>query len=130
MDNRDFPNQFTWFGFFYARSEEFLSVENIISTIGDLYKEGYRNIIVQPTHMFFMEQSQDVKTYIDAIASIKTTKKRWHPSGSLVIGHPAQGMPGDSYDYHEDLTKVVETLKADTEAASPETLYRGAACND
>ena len=34
--------------------EEVFYVKNIIATIGDLREDGYKNIIVQPTHMFYM----------------------------------------------------------------------------
>ena len=43
---------------------EILNVKNIIQTIGDLQEDGYRNIIVQPTHMFYMEQSHDLAVYV------------------------------------------------------------------
>ncbi|HID97839.1 MAG TPA: sirohydrochlorin cobaltochelatase, partial [Thermodesulfobacteriaceae bacterium] len=99
---------------------EILYNKNIISTIGDLREEGYRNIIVQPTHIFFMEQSQDLRAYVRALASIDTTKKKWRPFDKLVMGRPALGMPGDSFDYHEDMAKAVATLAADAEYARRE----------
>jgi len=92
-------------------------VKNIISTIGDLREEGYRNIIVQPTHMFYMEQAQDLKSYVNGLASIKTTKNKWSPFDKLVMGRPALGMPGDRYNYHEDVAEAVATLAADAAQA-------------
>jgi len=97
--------------------KEILYVKNIISTIGDLREEGYRNIIVQPTHMFYMEQSQDLKSYVDGLASIKTTKDKWRPFDKLVMGRPALGMPGDRYDYHTDMAAAVATFAEDVELA-------------
>ncbi len=97
-----------------------LYVKNIISTIGDLREEGYRNIIVQPTHMFFMEQSHDLSSYVQALASIHTMKAKWRPFDHLVMGRPALGMPGDLYDYHEDMAKAVKTLAADVALAKKE----------
>lgn len=99
---------------------EILFVKNIIATIGDLREEGYRNVIVQPTHMFFMEQSQDLQSYVDGIASIKTTKDKWRPFDTLVMGRPALGMPGDRYNYHEDLERAVKTLAGDVKLAEKE----------
>lgn len=99
---------------------QILFVKNIIATIGDLREEGYRNIIVQPTHMFFMEQSQDLQSYVDGIASIKTVKDKWRPFEKLVMGRPALGMPGDRYNYHEDLDKAVKTLGGDVKLAEKE----------
>ncbi len=99
---------------------EILFVKNIISTIGDLREEGYRNIIVQPTHMFYMEQSQDLQSYVNGIASIQTTKEKWKPFDKLVMGRPALGMPGDRYDYHKDVAQAVKTLAADAALAEKE----------
>jgi sirohydrochlorin cobaltochelatase len=97
--------------------KEVLYVKNIIATIGDLREDGYRNIIVQPTHMFFMEQAQDLSSYVNAFASIKTTKEKWMPFDKIVMGRPALGEPGDKYDYHEDMEKALRTLVADVELA-------------
>ncbi|QTA83042.1 Anaerobic cobalt chelatase [Desulfonema limicola] len=101
-------------------SREILYVENIISTIGDLMEQGYKNIIVQPTHIFFMEQSHDLNQYIQALASIRTIKKKWKPFNRLVMGRPALGMPGDIYSYHDDLEKALKTLLPDVELAKKE----------
>lgn len=97
--------------------KEVLYVKNIISTIGDLKEDGYKNIIVQPTHMFFMEQSHDLMQYVNALASIKTMKPRWRPFNHLVMGRPALGGPGDKYDYHIDVEAAVATLAGDAELA-------------
>ncbi len=99
---------------------EILYVENIISTLGDLRDGGYRNIIVQPTHMFFMEQSYDLKAYVEAFNSIKTMKKKWKPFDSIVMGRPALGMPGDVYSYHDDVAAAVKTLEGDMKMAEKE----------
>ncbi|MDY6878940.1 MAG: sirohydrochlorin cobaltochelatase [Desulfatiglans sp.] len=96
---------------------EILYVKNIIATIGDLREDNYRNIIVQPTHMFYMEQAQDLSSYVNALASIKTTKERWMPFDRIVIGRPALGGPGNKYDYHDDMEKALKTLEADVKLA-------------
>lgn len=100
--------------------EEILYVKNIFSTFGDLREEGYKNIIVQPTHMFFMEQSQDLKSYVQAIASIETVKSKWKPFDNIITGRPALGMPGDVYSYHEDIEAAVKTLENDVKMAAEE----------
>ena len=108
--------------------KEILYVENIISTLGDLRDGGYRNIIVQPTHMFFMEQSYDLKAYVEAFNAIETMKKKWKPFDNIVMGRPALGMPGDVYSYREDVTAAAETLAGDAEQALKERailLYMG-----
>ncbi len=100
--------------------KEILYVKNIIATIGDLREDGYRNIIVQPTHMFFMEQSHDLAQYIDGIASIRTLKDKWRPFDNIVLGRPALGMPGDRYEYHADVDAAIATLAGDAEMAKKE----------
>jgi len=97
--------------------EEILYVKNIIATVGDLREDGYRNIIVQPTHMFFMEQAQDLSSYVNALASIKTTKEKWMPFDKIVMGRPALGGPGSQYDYHDDMEKALKTLADDAKLA-------------
>lgn len=107
---------------------EILNVKNIIQAIGDLQEDGYRNIIVQPTHMFYMEQSHDLASYVRGLESIRTLKPRWNPFANIVIGRPALGMPGDRYNYHDDVAKVVTTLAKDvTEAHQKDAilLYMG-----
>lgn len=97
--------------------EEVLYVKNIIASIGDLLEDGYTNIVVQPTHMFFMEQSHDLQQYVNGLASIRTMKPKWKPINILVMGRPALGMPGDVHPYHDDVEAVCKTLAADAEAA-------------
>ena len=97
--------------------KEILYVKNIIATVGNLREDGYRNIIVQPTHMFFMEQAQDLSSYVNALASIKTTKEKWMPFDNIVMGRPALGGPGDKYDYHDDMEKALKTLADDVKLA-------------
>lgn len=100
--------------------EEVLYGKNFIATIGDLLEDGYRNIVVQPTHMFYMEQSHDLHQYVNGLASIRTMKEKWNPINNLIMGRPALGMPGDVYSYHEDVETVCKTLAKDAEQAKKE----------
>lgn len=107
---------------------EILHVKNIIQAMGDLQEDGYRNIIVQPTHMFYMEQSYDLNSYISALGSIKTLKAKWQPFDTVIMGRPALGMPGDTYSYHDDVDRVVRSLAGDVDSARKEgasLLYMG-----
>jgi len=96
---------------------EILYVKNIISTFGDLREEGYRDIVVQPTHMFFMEQSHDLAQYVEAMRSIRTIKKRWQPFNKIALGRPALGTIGNQYEYRKDLEKALRTLAPDVALA-------------
>jgi len=100
--------------------EEVLYVKNIIATIGDLMESGYKDIIVQPTHMYYMEQSYDLEQYINALSGIRTMKAKWQPFGKLVMGRPALGRPGVDHDYHHDLKNVVTILEGDVNVARKE----------
>lgn len=97
--------------------EEILYGKNIISTIGDLREEGYKNILVTPTHMFYMEQTHDLNSYVRGLASIRTMKAKWTPFEQVVLARPALGMPGNVFDYHEDITAAAKTLKGDVKLA-------------
>lgn len=96
---------------------EVLFVKNFIATVGDMLEDGYTNIVVQPTHMFFMEQSHDLSQYVRGLASIRTMKERWNPIDKIVMGRPALGMPGDVYPYHDDVRAACKTLAADAKQA-------------
>jgi sirohydrochlorin cobaltochelatase len=96
---------------------EILYVKNIISTFGDLREEGYRDIVVQPTHMFFMEQSHDLAQYVQAMRSIRTIKKRWQPFNKIALGRPALGTIGNQYEYQKDLENALRTLAPDVALA-------------
>ncbi len=107
---------------------EILKVKNIIQTMGDLQEEGYRNIIVQPTHMFYMEQSHDLASYVRGLESIQTMKDKWRPFDNIVLGRPALGAPGNQYNYHDDVASVVKTLGKDAQEAKEKgaiLLYMG-----
>ena len=93
--------------------EHVLYVKGILATFGDLQEAGYKNIVVQPTHIFHMEQYQDLKSHVDAIKSIQTIKTKWRPFDTIALGRPALGTIGSRYDYHEDLHKAVKIFSKD-----------------
>ncbi|MDR3088737.1 MAG: sirohydrochlorin cobaltochelatase [Desulfobulbaceae bacterium] len=97
--------------------QEILHVKNIIQTLGDLSEEGYRDIIVQPSHIFYMEESRDLEEYVKALGSIDTMKEKWRPFNRIALGRPALGALGNRYDYHEDVDSAASALAADVAAA-------------
>lgn len=96
---------------------DILYVKNVIATLGDLLEDGYTDIVVQPSHMFYMEQSYDLEQYINGLAGIRTMKRRWQPFDHLVMGRPALGRPGVEYPYHEDVDQACSTLAEDIDYA-------------
>ncbi len=97
--------------------KEVLYVKGFLSVMDELQEEGYKDIIVQSTHIYHMEQVEDLLSYIRALRSIETVKQRWKPFDKIVFGRPIAGGWGDKYDYHEDLKRMVEVLKDDVELA-------------
>lgn len=93
------------------------SVKNVLGTIADLQDEGYKNIVVQPTHLTHGEEFIDLKAYVDGLSSIKTIKPRWQPFEKIAVGRPLMGTWGAKYSYHDDMHKLAEALKGDVAAA-------------
>ena len=60
-------------------SEEIIFTKNLLSTFGELKSQGIKDVIVQPTHLFHMEQYHDLKQYVDAVRSIQTIRDKWKP---------------------------------------------------
>jgi sirohydrochlorin cobaltochelatase len=98
-------------------SKEILYTKNLLSTFGDLKTQGFKDVIVQPTHLFHMEQYHDLMQYVNAIRSIETIRKKWRPFNKIALGRPALGTIGDIYPYHEDLKEAVSTLSRDADYA-------------
>ena len=97
--------------------EEVLNVKGLIATLGELSDEGYKDIVVQSTHIYHMEEVEDLLAKIRALRSIETVKDRWRPFRKIAFGRPILGDVGDRYDYHEDLKRAVLALKDDVELA-------------
>ena len=97
--------------------EEILFTKNLLTTFGELKSEGFKDVVVQPTHLFHMEQYQDLMQYINAIGSIKTIRDKWKPFDKIALGRPALGTVGDVYPYHTDLKRAVKTFAGDVALA-------------
>ncbi len=104
----------------YPGLKRFVTVKTPLATIADLQNEGYKNIIVQPTHIYAGEEFSDTRTMVAALNMIKTIKPRFTPFHKLLLGRPALGKPGISPDYHEDIAKAVKTLAGDVDMARKE----------
>ena len=97
--------------------EEFLYVKGPLATIADLQDEGYKTIIVQPTHIYAGEEFYDLCSYVKALNSIETIKPKYKPFNKVVIGRPLLGMPGPKWDYHKDLEIAAKALRDDVRLA-------------
>ncbi len=97
--------------------KEILYTKNLLSTFGDLKSQGFKDVIVQPTHLFHMEQFSDLSQYVNAIASIKTIRDKWKPFNKIALGRPALGTVGDVYPYHDDMKEAVKAFAKDVAVA-------------
>ncbi len=104
---------------FYRKKslKEFLYIKGPLATIADLQDEGYKTIIVQPTHIYAGEEFQDLTSYVKGLNFIETIKPKYKPFKKLVIGRPLLGMPGPKWDYHKDLEIAAKALKEDVKIA-------------
>ncbi len=100
--------------------EEILDASSILGSIGWLQDNGYRTIIVQPSHIAHGEQYEDLSSYISGLQSIRTIKKVWMPFEKIVVSRPALGTHGIKHDYHNDMEEVVSVLEPDVEIARKE----------
>ncbi|WP_022670046.1 sirohydrochlorin cobaltochelatase [Hippea alviniae] len=100
-----------------SKLKDFLYVKGPLATIADLQDEGYKTIIVQPTHIYDGEEFTDLLSYVNGLNSIKTMKKKYMPFKKLVIGRPALGRNVWKYDYHKDIEIAAKALKNDIELA-------------
>ncbi len=97
--------------------DEIIFTQNLLSTFGKLKSEGFKDVIVQPTHLFHMEQFTDLSQYVNAIRSIKTVREKWKPFNKIALGRPALGTISDVYPYHDDMKKAVLTFAGDAALA-------------
>ena len=99
-------------------SDEILFTKNLLSTFGELKSLGFKDVVVQPTHLFHMEQYHDLMQYVDAIRSIKTIRDKWKPFNKIALGRPALGTIGDKHPYREDLDEAVKAFANDAALAN------------
>ncbi len=97
--------------------KEILYVKGPLATIADLQDEGYKTIIVQPSHIYQGEEYTDLSSYVNGLNAIDTIKAEFMPFDKLVLGRPLFGKNGKEYDYHEDLNIAAEAVKADVDLA-------------
>ncbi|WP_457577815.1 sirohydrochlorin cobaltochelatase [Desulfomarina sp.] len=96
---------------------EILHVQGPLATIANFQDDGYDTIIVQPTHIAPAEEFLDLSSYVKAIGSIDTIKKKFKPFNKLVIGRPMLGTFGVTHPYDEDIKRAVKAMKEDVDRA-------------
>ncbi len=97
--------------------EYFYRIKNVLGTLADFQDQGYKTIVVQPTHLTNGEEYLDLQAYINGLLSIETIKQRWRPFDKIALGRPLMGTWGDEHPYEADLKKLVAALADDVKAA-------------
>ncbi len=95
----------------------FYRIKNVLGTLADFQDQGYKTIVVQPTHLTHGEEYLDVQAYIEGLLSIDTVKERWKPFNKIALGRPLMGTWGNEHAYDEDLHKLVEAVAPDVKLA-------------
>ncbi len=96
---------------------EIARVKGILAAIAQLQDAGFRDILVQPLHIYAGEEFADLQSYVQGLCSIRTVKSRWMPFNKLVLGRPALGQPGPRFPYQDDILGAAEVLAQDADAA-------------
>ncbi len=91
-------------------------IKNVLGTLADLQNEGYRNIVVQSTHVANGEEYHDLMSYVRNLEEIRTFKRKFKPFLAIALGKPLMG----TYSPDEYINKLSETLKEDIELAKKE----------
>lgn len=95
----------------------FYQIKNVLGTLADLQNQGYKTIVVQPTHLTHGEEFNDLQAYIEGLRSIETTRKHWQPFKKIALGRPLMGTWGPVFPYQEDIEKLARALKSDVDTA-------------
>jgi len=98
----------------------FYKIKNLLGTLADLQNEGYKTIVVQPTHLTNGEEFHDVEAYIDGLLSIETLKERWRPFDKIALGRPLMGKWGIEHPHEADLERLADALAEDARLAEKE----------
>ena len=95
----------------------FYNIKNVLGAMADLQNLGYRNIVVQPTHLTHGEEYLDVEAYVEGLRSIKTVREHWQPFKNIALGRPLMGTWGPEFPYYKDIVQLAKTLPDDVKKA-------------
>ncbi len=95
-------------------------IKSPLATLADMQNQGYRTIIVQPTHIAAGEEFHDLKKSVESLAGIRTIKDRWRPFQTLALGRPLLGTDGPEHPYLQDVEDLAGMLKPDIDLAAME----------
>ncbi len=97
--------------------EYFYRIKNVLGTLADFQDQGYKIIVVQPTHLTHGEEYLDLEAYVNGLLAIDTVKERWRPFNKIALGRPLMGTWGAKFPYRDDLEELVTALAEDVKLA-------------
>ncbi|PLX87454.1 MAG: sirohydrochlorin cobaltochelatase [Desulfuromonas sp.] len=95
----------------------FYQIKNVLGTLADFQDQGYKTIVVQPTHLTNGEEYLDLQSYINGLLSIQTIKDRWRPFNYIALGRPLMGLGSPVVTNETDLQKLAAALQEDVALA-------------
>ncbi len=95
----------------------FYTIKNVLGTLADLQDQGYKTIVVQPTHLTNGEEFSDLQAYVNGLLSIETVKERWRPFNKIALGRPLMGAWGTDHAYQDDLNELTKAVADDVKQA-------------
>lgn len=98
--------------------DDILNIKAPLATLADLQDEGYKTIIVQPTHIFEGEEYLDLKACVDGLASIDAVNPLHKPFRKIALGRPLLGKKGKEYPYFSDIEVAAEAVRPDVGLAA------------
>ena len=97
--------------------EYFYRIKNILGTLADLRDQGYKTIVVQPTHLTHGEEFLALTAQIEDLRSIKTTREDRQPFNKIALGRPLMGSWQPTSPDTDDLARLARAVAEDVEAA-------------
>jgi len=88
--------------------------------LAQLREEGFREVVVQPLHIFAGSEFMDLTALCQGLAGVQTLDPAHRPFDRLVVGRPALGQPGPRHPYLEDIERAARALAGDVEMARAE----------
>ena len=96
---------------------EIFEIQGPLAAIATLQDQGYRSLVIQPTHVAPAEEFHDLAAYVRGLLSIRTMKPRWQPFTAIALGRPLLGAYSTDRPYADDIRILAQALADDAALA-------------
>ncbi len=97
-----------------------LNIKTPLATLADMQNDGFRSLVLQPTHIFNGEEYLELQSLVQALDAIRPIKEKWKPFYNLALGRPLLGRNGPHPPYMQDIQETAQLLKDDVQLARTE----------